>query len=182
MESQSADTTFAEFVENVRWQRGGFVCATIHLVGSDNGLDSFAGRTAADDSAVVRRTTAAMAWLEEAFAIAHADSMHGVIIAMHAEPGFSRAGSPRGFGEFVNRLRELVQAFDGQVLLVHGDSHDYRVDHPLRNLKREVPIENFTRVGTFGSPDIGWVRVVVDSLKGEIVGVEPRLESRWRLW
>ncbi|HEU4364505.1 MAG TPA: metallophosphoesterase [Candidatus Krumholzibacteria bacterium] len=182
VESQSADPAFAEFVENARWTRGGFMCVTVHLVGSDNGLDDFPARTAADDSAVVRRASAATAWIEEAFAIARADSLHGVIIAMHAEPGFGRFGSPPGFGGFVLRLREMVESFDGQVLVVHGDAHEYRVDHPLRRGDREVPVENFTRIGTFGSPDIGWVRVVVDSVNGEIVSAEPRLISRWWLW
>lgn len=182
VESQAADSAFADFVENVRWTRGGFVCATVHLVGSGNGLDDFPARTAADDSAVVRRAKAATAWIEGTFALARAQGLHGVIIAMHAEPGFGRFGSPPGFGNAITRLRDLVEAFDGQVLLVHGDAHDYRVDHPLRRRDREVPVENFTRVGTFGSPDIGWVRVVVDSVNGEIVSVEPRLISRWWLW
>jgi hypothetical protein len=39
---------------------------------------------------------------------------------------------------------------------------------------REV-LENFTRLETFGSPDIGWVRVVVDSVAGRVVEIEPRL-------
>lgn len=31
--SQAEDPVYAEFVENVRWERGGFVFATIHMVG-----------------------------------------------------------------------------------------------------------------------------------------------------
>ena len=34
---------------------------------------------------------------------------------------------------------------------------------------------------TFGSPDIGWVRVVVDSVAGRIVAFESRLMPRWLL-
>jgi hypothetical protein len=39
-------------------------------------------------------------------------------------------------------------------------------------------LENFTRLETFGSPDIGWVRVVVDTVAGRVVEFEPRL-MRW---
>ena len=38
-----------------------------------------------------------------------------------------------------------------------------------------------TRLETFGSPDIGWVRVVVDSVSGEF-SFEPRIMRRWWLW
>jgi len=179
--SQAADPAHAEFVENVRWVRGGFVCATIHVVGSGDAAEAFPGRTAEDDAEVVRRQDAAVAWLEEAFAVAHADSLKGVILAMHAEPGFARAENA-DFGRLVNRLRELVLGFDGQVLLLHGDGHTFVVDHPLWDPPlRPDPIDTFTRIETFGSPDIGWVRVVVDSVNGRIVDVEPRLVSRWWL-
>src|SRR5687767_6693149 len=36
VESQSADPAWKEFVENVRWRRGGFLFVTVHLVGSYN--------------------------------------------------------------------------------------------------------------------------------------------------
>jgi hypothetical protein len=179
--SQGAEPRYSEFVENVRWTRGGLVCATIHLVGSGNAGDPFPGRTAEDDSARVRRTAAATAWLEEAFAVAHADSLHAVILAMHADPGFGKSDTP-GYGHFVSRLRELVLGFDGHVVLIHGDAHTFVVDHPLWDPLRPDPIDTFTRIETFGSPDIGWVRVVVDSTSGEIVRVEPRRVSRWWLW
>ena len=68
--------------------------------------------------------------------------------------------------------------FPGEVLLIHGDTHDYRLDQPLTD-DRGAVLENFTRLETFGSPDIGWVRVVVDTLRGQVIDVEPRLMRRW---
>lgn len=64
------------------------------------------------------------------------------------------------------------------MLLIHGDSHTHRVDHPFLD-EHGVPYPNFTRLETFGSPDIGWVRVVVDTLAGRIARVEPRLIRGW---
>ena len=59
---QASDTAWAEFVEHQRWTRGGIVFATVHLVGSRNGMDDFPGRSEADDAEVRRRTKAAAAW------------------------------------------------------------------------------------------------------------------------
>ncbi|HEX5130966.1 MAG TPA: hypothetical protein VFX92_00615 [Candidatus Krumholzibacteria bacterium] len=180
--AQAAEPGFSEFVENVRWTRGGFVFATVDMVGSDNATEPFRGRTAADDSAVVRRTAAAIAWMDEAFEVAAADGASGVVLAMHGDPGFRTGRARPGFGGFVSRLRRHAADFDGPVLLVHGDSHIYRVDHPLRRFDREAPMESFTRLCTMGSPDIGWVRVVVDSVAGQVVSFEPRRVPWWRLW
>jgi len=82
----------------------------------------------------------------------------------------------------MGRLEQVVKGFPGQVLLIHGDSHTQRVDHPLLDRQTGQPLPNFTRLETFGSPDIGWVRVVVDTVAGRIVQYEPRLMPQWRLW
>ena len=166
VESQSENPAWKEFVENVRWQRGGFLFVTVHMVGSYNATRAFRGRTSADDSAVVRRTAAALDWLDSAFAIARAESLSGVVVAAHANPHFAETVGP--FVSFVTRLKELTKDFRGQVLFIHGDTHDYTVDHPL-------PLQNFTRLETYGSPDIGWVRVVIDSAAGRIAEIEPRV-------
>lgn len=172
--SQAEDSAFAEFPENARWTRGGFVFATLHLVGSSNGLDDFPGRTAAHDAEVERRTRAAVAWLDEAFALAREMAAKGVVLATHANVGLEgEPGSRRGFEPFVERLERHVAEFPGPVLLIHGDSHDQRVDRPLRDENGRA-YENLARLETFGSPEIGWVRVVVDTLAGRITRHEPR--------
>jgi hypothetical protein len=181
--TQSRDPAWREFVENVRWTKGGFVFATVHMVGSGNATRAFEGRTEADDRESARRTAAAIAWLDSTFAVAREAGAHGVVIAMHGEPDLERAVyQASGYAAFIGRLRERTVAFDGQVLLIHGDSHIQRVDHPLAYRGSSVLVPNFTRLETFGSPDIGWVRVVIDSVAGRIVEYEPRLVSRWRLW
>jgi hypothetical protein len=173
VESQSANPAWTEFVENARWRRGGFLFVTMHIVGSFNGTSRFRGRTTADDSAVVRRTAAALAWIDSAFAIASADSLSGVVIALHANPRLHRSGE-QPYGSLVERIAEHTAAFRGEVLLIHGDTHDYAVDHPLKRVGTDNVLTNFTRLETFGSPDIGWVRVVVDTVAGKFVEFEPR--------
>lgn len=54
------------------------------------------------------------------------------------------------------------------MLLVHGDTHRYRVDRPLRDPSNGAPLATFTRVGVFGSPEMNWVRVRVSEEAGRI--------------
>ena len=81
-------------------------------------------------------------------------------------------------------LTEETTAFDGQVVMAVGDTHVFRVDKPLYEADGSV-VENFTRVETFGEPDVHWVRVRVDptersvfSFHQEIVP-SPRLLGGW---
>jgi hypothetical protein len=177
--SQVDDSLYAEFPENVRWTRGGFVFATIHLVGSSNGLEAFPARTDAHDSEVERRSAAAIDWLDETFAAAEAAAAKGVVLAMHANIGLDPLVEPRvGYEPFVARLAENVESFSGVVLLIHGDSHEQRIDQPLKDAEGRI-YASFTRLETFGSPDIGWMRVVVDTVAGRFIQYEPRRMRGW---
>jgi hypothetical protein len=183
VESQAADPRYAEFVENVRWRRGGFLFVTMHMTGAGNGTADFDGRTNADAEEARRRSEAALAWLEQAFLIARADGLRGVVLAVHGNPGLERDPAAfAGFEEFVDRLEYLVESFAGQVLLIHGDTHTYRVDQPLTDAETGRVLPNFTRLETFGSPHVGWTRVVIDSVAGRIVRFEPRKTPDWRYW
>jgi hypothetical protein len=180
LETQSDNPRFAVNVENVRWRKGGFVFATLHMVGGGNALDAFPGRTAANDLDVAQRTEAALAWMQAAFDIARADSLHGVVLALHGNPGLERDPEAwNGYTDFVARLARLTASFPGQVVLIHGDTHTFRVDHPLIGPSGRALV-NFTRIETYGSPDIGWVRVVIDSTRGELVDFQPRRFSVFR--
>lgn len=177
LESQAQEPAFAEFPENARWIRGGFVFTTVHIVGSGNARMPFRGRTAANDAEVVRRERAAIAWIDSAFSKARAMSAKGVVIAMHGDMYFEsppgETGPKRPYANLVGRLRTHTGAFGGQVLVIHGDSHFQRVDHPLSDTAGRV-YRSFTRLETFGAPQIGWVRVVVDTVAGRIIAYEPR--------
>jgi hypothetical protein len=179
--SQAQDSSWSEFVENKRWRFGGFLFITIHMVGSGNALAKYPGRTPMDDAEVERRSAAALAWLDQAFAIATRDSLRGLVVAMHADPGFEvDAGAYPAYVAFADRLAERTKAFGRPVLLIHGDGHDFQVDHPFQ--KRDTSFSIFSRLETFGSPDIGWVRVVIDSVAGKIWRYEPRVMPRRGFW
>ena len=180
--SQAASAEYTEFAENARWSRGGFVFATLHVVGSGNGSTPFPGRTASHDDEVRRRTEAAVAWLDETFADAERNAAAGVVLIAHANVSLETGGlwdATSGSGgdpyePFVTALEGHVSRFAGPILFIHGDSHEQRVDQPLRDGNGGVH-DNFTRLETFGSPDIGWVRVVVDTVAARFADFELRL-------
>ncbi len=183
LETQAADPRFAEFVENTRWRRGGFLFVTLHMTGSGNALGGFEGRTAADDAEVERRTAAALAWMEAAFATTVDDGLTGVVLAMHGNPGLEREPAAwRGYEAFVAALEHHVRDFDGPVLLIHGDTHTLRIDQPLVDHTTGELLDRFTRLETYGSPDIGWVRVTIDTVAGRIVGYDARRVPGWWPW
>ena len=153
--------------------------ATLHIVGSGNGLDPFDGHGEAHVRESARRMDAAVQWMEDAFRVASASTAVGIVLAFHADPALEEGGDwGEPFLPLVNRLRELATPFPGEVIVIHGDSHEFKADRPLRGLDGEV-IENVTRIETLGSPDIGWLRVSLDTVAGRVSGVEPRVMRGW---
>ena len=61
-----------------------------------------------------------------------------------------------------------TRAFNGAVLLLHGDTHSYRVDQPLREIGTGALIANLTRVEVFGYPTMNWVRIRVLEENGRV--------------
>ena len=179
LETQAADQAYREFVENTRWRYGGFVFATVHMVGSHNGMRPFRERQPQHDREVERRTQAAIEWLNQTFAMATQDSAKGVVIALHGNPWNTRTLEPWiGYDRFIHALRHEVAAFRRPVLVINGDTHQQKVDHPLTD-STGTALHNFTRLETFGSPKIGWVRVVIDTAAGKFVAYQPRLMRGW---
>ena len=91
----------------------------------------------------------------------------GVLIVWQADPNFNNEQhltNPHdgdAFPDYVNALRTETLAFPGQVVLVHGDSHYFKVDKPLTLPSGKV-LGNFTRVETFGAASTDWVQATID--------------------
>ena len=185
LESQSSRPDFAEFVENARWSHAGVTFATVHLVGAQNGRKAFPGRTPDDDEAVTRRTRAAAAWLTETFAAATSTSASAVVIAFHGAPGFNLPADNRErqlYEPFLETLEVETEQFARPVFVIHGDDHEYIVDHPLRRQTTGQVLQNLTRLMVPGSPDVGWVRVVVTPGATATFATESRVVPRFKYW
>jgi hypothetical protein len=159
---QSNDPRHAKFRENVRWEMGGVTFLGLNVPGSMNnyGKPEFAERNAAN-----------LGWLHESFAFAKLENARAIMIIIQANPLPERGSTNRvhaGFRPLVEALERETVAFEKPVVLVHGDSHYFRIDKPLYGAKSKRRIENFTRVETFGNPDVHWLRVTVDPSDPEV--------------
>lgn len=174
VDSQASRPGYQEFPENVRWQREGVVFATLHVVGSQNGLAPFAGRSAADDAEVARRIDADIAWLDETFAQARENDSPGVFLMIQADPGLdAEVTDHAGFEAILTELEAQVRAYGKPVVLAHGDSHYFRVDKP--GLLSGQFLANFTRAETFGSSRVHWVKVTVDPRSDEVFSFQQQI-------
>jgi hypothetical protein len=183
--SQSEQGRFAEFVENVLWVHEVVVFATVHVVGSRNGLEEFAERTFEEDAEVTRRTVAAVAWVRQAFDVAQRSNATAVVIGFHGNPAFESAREDPyrlAYDSFILALEEETERFGKPVLAVHGDDHVYFVDHPLVRRSTNARLENFTRMQVPGSPQVGWVRVTVTPGPDTKFSFESHVVPGWKYW
>ena len=182
LERQSANPAnpvYAPYPENVRWEAGGALFVALNLPGSDNNYHGTT-RGAGPVEEFQQRSAANSAWLTQSFALARAKQLAGVLIVIQANPEFeaASAGHPkRGYRDFIDQLRAETQAFAGQVVLVHGDSHHMHIDQPLLDADGRKLVENFTRVETFGSPFMGWIKGTVDASDPQVFRFDVRA---WR--
>jgi len=181
-----------KFVENTRFSHGGVVFVGINMPGSNNNLvlnakecANKSARTPAQCDAAnaeyLERDSANVSWLQASFAQAKAEQALGLVLVVQGDPGFdlpeteaideSAAPGVSGYRHFMSQLVQQTEAFPGQVLLVHGDTHFFKIDKPL--YKPGQTLTNLTRVETFGSPALHWVRVVVDPASSHLFQVHP---------
>src|SRR5206468_3594131 len=80
------------------------------------------------------RNAANVAWVKQAFGLAARENYRAVMILMQANPHFDLPATNKlraGFNEIIRVLEAETLAFQKPVVLVHGDSHYFRIDKPL---------------------------------------------------
>jgi hypothetical protein len=157
--------------ENRLWIKNGVVFVTVHVVGSNDNR----GFDAANDAEQACRAAANRAWLDRAFRLARGAGQRGLAMFLQADPW---AASPdRVFDALLAQVSAGARRLAKPVLFVHGDSHTYTVDRPFRD-ERGQSVENAVRLETYGSPNVGWVRVTVDPGDPALFSFEPILPPR----
>jgi hypothetical protein len=176
------------YPENVRWKFGPVVYLGLNVQGSNDnypysGVD---GETRSDPEIArqraeeVARKAADIEWLQEGFAYAAHVRAKGVMVIWQADLNFNNeqhltdTRSWDAFADYANALRTNTLAFPGQVALVHGDSHYFKVDKPLNGPSDGV-LANFTRVETFGARNTHWVSARIDPTDPNLFIFEPRI-------
>lgn len=131
--------------ENLAWSVATTAFVTLNVAGSENNR----GFDRANDEEARCRDAANGRWLEAAVEAAAQAQASELVVIVQANPWWSLH---RGHEAFVAQLAAAARRLQRPVLLVHGDTHTYRVDHPLPGV---------TRLETYGSPFVGWVKVTV---------------------
>ncbi|MBX2861463.1 MAG: hypothetical protein KTR14_09515 [Vampirovibrio sp.] len=156
--SDTLEPTVKSPVENARWDTNGVMFATIHIVGSRNNNH----RNRQMRLEFERRNIANLNWLAETFRLAQKSDSQAVVIFFHANPALEWAVSDRaGYNDFIDALHAHAADFQKPVLLVHGDSHQHRIDHPLTDKGLDRVMPNVTRLIVYGDTTIRGVQVQV---------------------
>lgn len=184
---------FAEYSENIRWSLGPVVYVGLNVQGSndnfphvgvdgepvDRGPDP-AAEIAREDAEHLAREQANLHWLRESFDFAKRSGARAVLVAWQGDPNFNNEmhlADPRssdGYTAVVGELRQQTLGFGGQVVLVHGDSHYFKIDKPLLSPTGKA-LANFTRVETFGSANTQWVRADIDPRDPNVFTFRPQI-------
>jgi hypothetical protein len=144
----------------------------------------------------VARNAANLVWLRTAFQAARNNRSLGLMILTQANMfetfmDRSTGATHSGFADFITALREETKKFDGEVVVVSGDSHYMRMDKPLTesypgcvsnegdctpiSTPTESPgnrILNFTRVEVPGEGDVHWILCHVRNIRGRVFQFE----------
>ena len=176
LQRQSADPKFAAYRENVRWESNGVIFVGMNVTGSQNNYHG-ASRNGGPVEEFVQRNHADKAWLAQAFERARHAKLAGLMLVIQANPLIEalNEGKPvPGYTDFLIQLRTETLAFAGQVVLVHGDSHQQQINQPLLDPGTHAVIRNFTRVETYGAPMMGWIKTTVDAKDPQVFRFETR--------
>jgi hypothetical protein len=187
VERESSEQGYESYPENARWVAGPVLYVTLNFQGSNDNLphagvdgenrsDAEIARQTAEHNA---RLAANMHWLDESFAKAKELGVKGVVVAWQSDPNFNNEQhlQPLQYDGLValrDELRKQVIAFDGQTLLVHGDSHYFKIDKPLNYDNGEV-VTKFTRLETFGASNTHWVSLTVDPHDPQLFDLRPQI-------
>ena len=172
---ESDVSPYKTFVENARWEHDRTLFFTVHVVGSHNNFRP------QDRPALIEaneRMQANVAWMRDSFRVAREGGYKAVVMAMHAQMLHGDDTEDGPFGAIIEELKLGSERFGGQVLLVHGDSHQFQVGRPLLVQRGEGEpslYTNITRLEVYGAPEIGAVQVSVDPDTVGVFGFTPLL-------
>lgn len=164
LESQSHQMPgFATYVENLRWTYQNTLFTTLHIVGSNNNFES---RDPAAANEYFRRDAANIAWIQDSFEVASRKKVDLLVFAFQADVfetknAYEDFPSWSGFRKSIGEtLLPLANQWGKPVLIIHGDSHKFKLDQPF--LLDQKPLTNVSRLIVPGANDVRAVKVTVD--------------------
>jgi hypothetical protein len=163
--SQASDPENAAYVENVMFRRRNVLFTALNITGSNNDgaswgspLPANAANYPSQAEEQASRARANEAWLTQTFATATQTHAEGVVLLFQADMWDTAEPTLTGFDALVRQIGTLSARYGKPVLLLEGDSHQFRVDNPydasspLHALHPATPLaNNVTRIVLEGS-------------------------------
>ncbi|MEC5217843.1 hypothetical protein RCH09_002806 [Actimicrobium sp. GrIS 1.19] len=148
---QSNTAKFRTYTENMRWEFGPILFATVNLPAANNHYLQAAGR----NNEFEDRLIANHDWLQRLMTIASRRKLEGLVLFCDGNPMTPPQAQYRrdGFAEIRAQLRQLATHFSGRILIVHqGLQHD--PDH----------VDGIRWRGNLGTVAVtpGWMRLHVE--------------------
>ena len=162
---------YSAYVENSMWTKSGFLFVNVHIPGSNNNL----GRDEANNQEYGLRNSANLAWINQAFQLAKDKKYSGIIFAFQADIFYSpdlAISSSSGFKDTIALLQEQSEKLPIPILLIHGDSHQLKIDQPLLNQQKKL-IENVYRLEVMGAEQVQAVEIQVNASKSSPFSFRP---------
>jgi hypothetical protein len=172
------------FPENVGWRSAGVQFGTVHVVGSNDDQAPWFGdrvdpatgapkpettqETALRGREYTARGAAALDWIDGIFDEAGARGAPAVVIGMQADMWDGPASDQTAFIAIKAVLADRAAKLAKPVLLLEGDSHEFKVDTPAGQPA------NLTRVVVQGSTSVPheWLRLKVDPSSPKVFSCE----------
>ncbi len=157
---------YRQFEENFRWTYNGLMFIALDIQGSNNNFPSpdSAGELRGDLDEFRQRNRACLSFLQDSFRKATSRGLKGIVVAFQGSPPqlerFS-GDAGEGFKDIINCLAREAGRFNRPTLLIHGDTHYFRIDQPLKDEQGRT-VKNFTRLENFGLDNSRWVKVQVN--------------------
>lgn len=145
------------YPENARIIIKNVAFITAHLVGSNNNYDPINERNTLEYYA---RDEANINWIKESFN-KYQDSS-AFVVAIHADMYTEESSLSPEYKEFGMTLYKMSNKYKKPVLLLYGDSHEYKNFQPMPNTYPYMyAIENY------GNPDIKALLIEIDNTKNK---------------
>jgi hypothetical protein len=119
---QSTTLKFRSYAENMRWEIGNVIFATINLPGNNNDYIPAAGRNSEfEDRLVANRD-----WLHRLALSAANKKAAAIVLFCDGNPLSSSSGGPGGrdgFAEIRRHIGNISAKFPGRILIIHGQGN-----------------------------------------------------------
>jgi hypothetical protein len=164
---QSANIKFRDYSENVRWEIGNVMFATVNLPRDNNHYLNAGGRNGEFED----RLIADRDWLQRIVTLAKRGKSPGIVLFCDADPIApppNQTARRDGFVEIRRLLENLAAKFPGKILVVHTDTATAGAAQPAIRWHRNL--------GDLGVAN-GWIKMTVSPSQAELFTVGEKTES-----